>query len=252
MEKSRLEELRRRHRWMHHAALDAWADFPVERHPRPLVILGPAIRLNGQFCSIDAEMAFLNGAIDTHNSVPGDLRDLLRRNPHPYLGTRVNVEAATRTSAQFETDRGPATFEAWTIYARELQGQATVLDPNIVARAWWPPGRNLRTTNASTEKATLSEDRLTIHLRFDGWSDLEYGSVNVFESHSAVVLEPLVADAPGKPYARTAPDSPPIHVMNERSERRTTVAKLGTPLGARVLLTTDGLPVQVLTPKLQA
>jgi len=52
--------------------LEAWAAFPADRDPRPLVLLDtiPAIRPTGLFPDKQTELAFLHGAVDAGPDFP--------------------------------------------------------------------------------------------------------------------------------------------------------------------------------------
>jgi len=65
--------------------LQAWAGFPADRQPRPLVLLGPAARPGG-FPDGHKKMAFLQGAIQAAPGFPGPVLHALRGQPGGYAG----------------------------------------------------------------------------------------------------------------------------------------------------------------------
>jgi hypothetical protein len=82
-------------------ALQAWAAFPADREPRPLVLLSST----------------------------------------PYDGPPLQAKTATLSSAEFDTDRGPRELPAWEVHVRDVPEPFWVLDPATSQLAWQSPGQ---------------------------------------------------------------------------------------------------------------
>jgi hypothetical protein len=239
VDRSRLEELRRKHRRGRHRGLAAWAGFPVNAEPRPLVLMGSTVRVGGGFRSREAKLAFLSGAIDSVMPLPVGLLEALspdgrRRGAMPS----VHVVGALRTSAEFNTDRGLISLSAWAVSLREAYGRVYVLDPLVAATAWWPAG--LPAHGEDSWQAHLHEDAQTLTVTFDGWAGTDYPRVAVFESDTAVVVEPVAVHRP-MPFLDEHNLDGDERVFDHELEVR-----LGSPLDARVLLGPNGFPIPVV------
>jgi hypothetical protein len=99
-------------------AVDRWAEFPVDRAPRPLVLVGSRSFVAGGFRSGEAKMAFIDGLFEAGLPVPGPVLASLpaqrdraasgRPSPAPLV-----ITAAARSETEFWTDRGRRVLPAW-------------------------------------------------------------------------------------------------------------------------------------------
>jgi hypothetical protein len=60
--------------------LHAWAGFPADRHPRPLVLLSPAVRARAFPADGTAKLAFVRGLVEAAPGFPAQILQALR--PH--------------------------------------------------------------------------------------------------------------------------------------------------------------------------
>jgi len=238
----RLEEEREWARW----ALEQWSGFPVEREPRPLVLVGSIARPEGGFHTGAAKLAFIRGDIETTVPIPDEVLHSLRQRgsagpPHRPDARSLRVTEAVRAYAEFLTDRGSRRLPAWRLHAEEAIGPIWVLAPDVErwsrpdppTRAAPFPGSPHRAVGADAEP-----DGMTLHFSFVGGPPLvtEYPSAEVIETREAVAVLPVTRDI-GPPGPRALP-----------GHRREVVAKLAEPLGGRVLVDLDSSPVIVSSP----
>jgi hypothetical protein len=239
VDRSRLEELRRKHRPRRHPALAMWAEFPIRAEPRPFVFIGPTVVVRGGFYSSQAKAAVLDGAITSNMRMPPGLLEALNPTGHRHQpGVSLEVTGVLRTQAEFLTDRGPRSLPAWSVTFRGSFGRVIVLHPPVAARGWWPDGLPPAARRDDCQ-AQLLDDGQTLTVTFEGWGD-DYPRLELYESQSAVVFHPVVVAAP-MPFLdeHTVMVEPPI-------TRQQLTASLAEPLGARVLLDIDGYPLPVL------
>jgi hypothetical protein len=232
-----------------HWALRRWETFPADLRPRPLVLTGPLTRFERGFRSGAAKHAFLHGDIEAAVPLPDGLLEMLRsgeagRNALPGKLARPGPLLITRASqgrAEFGTDRGRRELPAWQLGGPEVDGTFWVLDPAVASRRWEPPEPappkpfgGLPHRVASTE---IEDDDLTLHFTFTGSppSLTEYPAAEAVETDQAIVILPVERDV-GPPGFRAAPGC-----------FRTVTARLGRPLGGRVLVDLDASPVAVVT-----
>ncbi len=99
-------------------AVDRWAEFPVDRAPRPLVLVGSRSFVAGGFRSGEAKMAFIDGLFEAGLPVPGPvLASLPAQRDRPASGrpspAPLVITAAARSETEFWTDRGRRVLPAW-------------------------------------------------------------------------------------------------------------------------------------------
>jgi len=85
--------------------LRAWADFPADRQPRPLILLSPAA-LSGAFPDGQTKQAFFNGWVTGVPGFPAPILEALRGDPRPGDGSPLVLESAVPGEREFATDRG--------------------------------------------------------------------------------------------------------------------------------------------------
>jgi hypothetical protein len=219
--------------------LRAWAGFPVDRDPRPLVLLSPAVRA-GPFPDGKAKLAFVRGLVEAAPGFPAELLQALR--PHrqdagPPLEPLV-VTTATPGMAEVWTDRGRRELPAWNVHARGIpEPICQVLDPGTSQQAWRPPGLEDHDLYGDNATAARGAGGRTLTLRFVGAPRgfADYPRAEVLEAGAAVAVLPVEVDTGPPPWVLRA-------LVGEWREVTTVLAR---PLGARVLLDGDGLPVLV-------
>jgi len=228
-------------------ALEQWSTFPVNRDPRPLVLVGPRIRTDQGFSSATAKIAFLTGAIDGDASVPPAVLELLRATD--WSGTmslepaRPVVRNARLSEAEFMTDRGRQMLPAWRLESDGVIGSIWVLDPESVRTEWRLPEPPLRPAPFPgiphrAQAASIDPDDRHLDFRFVGRPEnlADYRSAEVIESPTAVVVLPTMMYR--EPFG-------PHSIVSPVGRTRSVSVELGAPLGARVLVDLDARPVVV-------
>jgi hypothetical protein len=210
--------------------LEAWAGFPADREPRPLVLLGPAARPGG-FPDGQTKLAFLHGAVRAAPGFPVPVLQVIRRQSGEYAGRPLRLTTAALGTAEFATDRGRQELPAWQVRAERVPEPIWVLDPAIVQLTWEPPGPAVGWHGTA---ATLDPGGCALTMAFTGSPHVSYPDVDVLESGAAVALLPVPTRL--RPGWYTAV-----------GQRREVTVTLDQPLGPRVLLDGTGSPVMVTT-----
>jgi len=89
-------------------AVGAWADFPFDAVPRPVVLTGEAVQVERGFATGEAKHAFLQGAIEADETVPAEPVRALRREPQltgAPARSRLRVTCAFVDQTAFATNR---------------------------------------------------------------------------------------------------------------------------------------------------
>jgi hypothetical protein len=218
--------------------LQAWAGFPADRDPRPLVLLSPAVRAGPFPADGRAKLAFVGGLVEAAPGFPAEILQALR--PHrQQADTPVEpllVTTATLGTAEFLTDRGERQLPAWEVHAHGVPDPIWVLDPGTGQQAWRPPGLEGHELTGRISRAHLGADGRTVTLSFTGIPReyADYPRAEVLEVGSAVAVVPVPVDI-----------GPPRRWAYAQGREVTTV--LARPLGRRVLLDGRGSPVGVLS-----
>lgn len=222
--------------------LEAWAAFPADRDPRPLVLLDtiPAVRPSGLFPDEQTKLAFLHGAVAAVPGFPAPVLVALRGQPGEYAGPPLLLADAVLGSFRYETDRGPRALPTWEVHAQGVFHPIQVLDPAAVSsgQVWDPPGR-IR-ISGQRPAATLGADGRTLTMSFTGsgrYADSDQAPARTLESGNAVALMFTERLKPRESFWRA-----------DVGVRRKVTAVLPSPLGNRVLLDIKGGPV-VVTPE---
>ena len=213
------------------AGLEAWAGFPADLQPRPLVLLGSTVRPGG-FPDGQTKLAFHDGFIEAVPDFPASVLQILRRRPRARAGSPLLLTGATIDETEFVTDRGWQRLPAWRVRARDVPEPIWVLDPGTGDRCWQPPGQD--NDGWGRQEAALETDGRTLTMSFVGSPQhyTSYPGARVLESGNAVALIPIRVELVTGP--RTA-----VGVT-----RQVTVT-LERSLGNRVLLDEAGGPVMV-------
>jgi hypothetical protein len=228
-------------------AVARWASFPVTQEPRPLLLIGPDRFVEVGFSSSDAKAAFGEGRFEFVASVPEPVRAALTRRPMASTPLRsvhaLRITGATRSAAEFRTDRGRMRLPAWRLTCASSDGPIWLLDPELEGSRWWPPSRDLmpppelpRPSDDPGARSDLHEDGVTLTVYVLGAvPELErYTGGQVIESPQAVAVVPIGEDiGPSAPFRTLAGH---MHKVTVR---------LKEPLGARVHVDLHGNPVEV-------
>jgi hypothetical protein len=211
--------------------LRAWAGFPADRHPRPLILLSPAAQ-SGAFPDGQTKLAFLNGWVEAAPGFPAPILEALRGQPRPGEGSPLLLESAVAGEREFATDRGHKRLPAWCVQAQGVAEPIWVLDPATSDQSWQPPDAEEFYWRGS--EAALGTDGRTLTLSFTGAPQhfTSYPGATFLESGNAVAVLPVRHE----------------HVTGPRiavGKRRQLSATLDQPLGNRVLLDEHGAPVMV-------
>ncbi|MBV9823790.1 MAG: hypothetical protein JO144_16290 [Actinobacteria bacterium] len=245
------------------AALAKWRSFPVTANPRPLVLVGaPVLDPATGFRTGDAKLAYVSGAFEPAVALPSTpvtsggyalvtaraalekLRASAAKQPvaHP-----VRIVAVSLGKASFGTDRGPRTLPAWRFTLDQAADPVEVLA--VAPKYLWPAA----SAGLPDRGATLGADGRTVTYRFFGTPagpppcGAEYAA-DVAEAGTAVVLSVReVAPSPRPGSAPAGSDTSAAQGCTAIGALRTVTVTLSSPLGARVLLTSDGAPVAVVS-----
>ena len=216
-------------------ALSAWADYPASSTPRPVVLVDGYVRVGSSgFVGGDAKLAFVAGAIDSQVEIPDGVRELLpppAGGPPDRSGPRITVTAIRRSQATFLTDRGRRTLPTYAVAFDGTREPVQVLDPAVPV--WWP--KRPTPDGIANGSATIEADGLTLHVPAMGGVLTEFLGCRFTESDTAVLAQPLTRERDAEGAA-----VPAVGICVQVSGR------LAGPLGPRVLVDTDGLPLAVL------
>lgn len=251
------------------AVLQAWADFPVDRKPRPILLLGPAVRESG-YHTDEAKIAFATGRLQLAAALPAGPAAIATTLPDGVyelpavtaaqayeqlraVGSPQNAPDATPTplritkvtlgTASFDTDRGALTLPAWLFEAPDSFEPLAV--PALAASAFWK--HDAVVSPSFAEASVLSADGLTLSVQLPaphptacpGEPLLRYVA-EVAESGSAVAVGVRSEVISIQPGARRDDCGYDMMLRSAQYE-----VKLAAPLGNRVLLGPGGGPVPV-------
>jgi hypothetical protein len=210
--------------------LQAWAEFPAGRQPRPLVLLSSAA-LSGAFPDGQTKLAFFNGWVKGVPGFPAQILEALRGESRPGDGSPLVLESAAPGEREFATDRGRKRLPAWRVQAQGVDDPIWVLDPATRRESWQPPGQEDRYWRG--HEASLAADGRTLTVSFTGSPEpYSYLGATILESGNAVAVIPV-----GEERAAG------WHTL--AGQTRQVSAVLARPLGNRVLLDKHGAPVMV-------
>jgi hypothetical protein len=169
-------------------ALAAWKDFPVDRHPRPIVLIGPSLVTYAGYTTGDAKAAATTGDYRLDATLPpapstapvtlpdgpatlpvigaaaaidrlkADTGDAAKEPGVPPLAI-TSVEFGT---AGFDTDRGTLMLPVWRVHTADELGPTVVLavaDPALARRS---SGTGGMPGDTGTAKLSADGRRLTV------------------------------------------------------------------------------------------
>ncbi|TYB37692.1 hypothetical protein FXF50_12215 [Micromonospora sp. AP08] len=225
-------------------ALAKWEGFPVHREPRPIVLTQMGVLALDRLMADTQWRALFDGPAVPASELPPEIvaaaidycRDVQTGAPRP-------LARLIQANGPFATDRGPRELPAWMMYPDDRRWPFIALDPDFERRmTWWPPGMSAY----GDEECTLADDGRTLTYRFTGTPAqyADYPSAEVFESDTAVLVEPVEVPLDG-----------PDGIRLDYAETREVVVRLTAPLGNRVLIrvahgpgfNTFGSPLTVIT-----
>lgn len=216
-------------------AADLWSDFPVEAKPRPLVLTGPIFHGAG-FESSEAKNAFGEGRVEVASGVPeGAVRSLRAAGAALRGGEKaLRLRHAERCTYAFATDRGQRELDAWRLEIFDTSGPTYVLDADVLASAWLPPGQRADRFRGGPNKAKLEDDGRVVYQFF--------GSPRRYANYPRVLLIERRAVVAVLPVAVAHRD---FRIRFLDAATREVEFRLGEPLGDRVLVGVGGVPVTV-------
>ncbi|WP_144118604.1 hypothetical protein [Catellatospora sichuanensis] len=242
--------------------LARFADFPVDRVPRPIVLLEDRVKEYG-YTSGDAKIAMSQGRLTLQAALPdgpatvrvalpdgtvevpaisarqaydmlvavGDPASAPDASPSPLLVTKVALG-----EAEFRTDRGPRVLPAWLFTAPESMQPLAVAAPSDTA--FWP----VEHADAVMDAEGLATDGVTLTLRLatppepcSGQPVHEYAAEAVESAKAVAVRLKIVATSPA---ASPGGSGDCVRDLMLRTAEYT--VRLARPLGNRVLLRASG------------
>jgi hypothetical protein len=224
-------------------AVARWEGFPAEAEPRPLVLLHEQVGADGGFATVDAKIAFYQGAVEAGDGVPDEAARRLRAEGVPMSRpprALLQITAAVQSETEFATDRGPQRLQAWRVEAVDAIGPIWVLTEEERARCWLPPqtagGEPVGPHLLSA--ATVGPGGCQLVVSFVGGSERWFRyDAEVVEAAAAVCVVRLALGT------GQLPAGAPISAVGHG--RQVTVT-LTEPLDGRVLTNLDATPVPVL------
>lgn len=252
------------------ALLERWADFPADRAPRPIVLLGQVVQETGYHTG-DAKLAVAMGRLALEAPLPagpatvrvalpggavevpaisaqraydilgrlGDPKNAPGADPQPLRITKVALG-----SAEFPTDRGRLRLPAWLFTAPDSMAPLAV--PAPAEEAFWRPGEN---GYGGFGSVTVAADGVTLTVTLPQPGEPCPGeparrwTAEAVESATAVTVG-LRADVVSAPAAAPSAGDCVRDGMLRTAPYQVTLAK---PLGGRVLVGSDGGAVSVET-----
>jgi hypothetical protein len=230
-------------------AVERWAGFPVERVPRPLVLVGQRTFVERGFRTGEAKLAYMYGRIECATPVPDMVLRTLPARREPVPAARepapLVIAGVTRCETEFRTDRGRRRLPAWRLDAPDALGPIWVLDPEVDPPEWCPheppptPRPELQSPRHDPgAHGDLDPDGVMFMVHFTGALPEyeQYPRAEVIESPHAVAVVPIGVDVGPPPgVARILPGHPhkvTVHLLE--------------PLGARVYVDVHGHAGEVL------
>jgi hypothetical protein len=218
-------------------ALASWAQFPVHATERPIVPIGTWLREAG-YVSGEAKVAFAENRLRVGTDVASAAVASLVAEMGP-LASGADQPLVVRSAVQirhpFATDRGARELPAWSLEVTDSIGPVVVVDIDERGRLWFPPEQ----AGGGGTAYCLDAQCTRLRYRFSGTPTAyaDYDGVDLAEGDTAVAVLPRVRHtvAPGQPMLLYA-------------EEREVEIDLAEPLGARVLVSATGYPIEVVQP----
>jgi hypothetical protein len=216
------------------AALASWAQFPVDAAERPIVPIGTWLREAG-YTSSEAKIAFAENRLRVGDGVASAAVASLVAEMGPLVAEPglLTVHDAVPVHYPFPTDRGPRELPAWSLQVTDSIGPVVVVDVDERERLWFPPEH----ARGGGTAYCLDADCTRLRLRFMGTPTAyaDYDGVELAASETAVAVRPREHS--------TVPEGQAILLYGQEREVEILLAE---PLGARVLVSATGYPIEVL------
>lgn len=257
-------------------ALAAWSTFPVNRQPRPIVLVGPSLVVYAGYQTGTAKAAAMTGSYRLAVSLPPDPRptpvdlpggpatlpligaaaaidrmkaDVAGTPPDPSV-TPLAIVGIEFGTAPIATDRGTLTLPVWRVHTAGELGPTTVLavaDSGLAARAG-STGPAAAPGQQASGAAKVSADGR--HLTITAQESVPHCPGEPIYKTTAGVRESATAAV--VVYARTQVSAIPRDpggscALYLKLQPVTYQVDLATPLGNRVLVDTAGDPQPVTT-----
>jgi hypothetical protein len=256
-------------------ALAAWSSFPVDRRPRPIVLVGPSMVGYAGYTTGAAKVAAMSGSYRLAVTLPPDPQptpvDLPGgRATLPVIGAAAAIERMKADTggkpdpsvaplaivgiefgtAPIDTDRGTLTLPVWRVHTADELGPTTVLavaDSALAVRAGSAgPAATPGQPASGSAKASADGRRLTLTVQeavpHCPGQPIYQTTAGVRESATAVVVvftRTQVSAVPADPGGACA--------LYLKLQPVTYHVDLAAPLGNRVLVDADGNPQPVTT-----
>ncbi|MEU8079006.1 hypothetical protein AB0B31_26635 [Catellatospora citrea] len=242
--------------------LARFADFPVDRTPRPIVLFHGTVKESG-YTSDDAKIAMSQGRLELRTTLPGSPATVRVALPDgtvelPAISARqaydrlvavgdpagapgaspppLQVTKVALGEAEFGTDRGPMTLPAWLFTAPES------LQPLAVAAladdAFWPvepTGELLTATGLAADGMTLTVRLPAPDVPCPGQPVTEYAAEAVESATAVAVRLRIVATSPA-----ATPGGGVDCARDAMMRFAQYPVRLARPLGNRLLLSASG------------
>jgi hypothetical protein len=206
-------------------ALARWADFPVDREPRPVVLTEFDMNELDAIAGDQRWRTLSSLPAVPESELPDELRDAAVGYCHDArTGERQPLARLVRGNGPFATDRGPRELPAWMMFPEYQRRPFVALDPEFGRRrTWWPDGLCMFQDRPST----LAADGRTLTYRFVGTPAgyADFPTAEVFETETAVVVRPVMVNR-----------DRPNRIRADYLSTREVVVRLAAPLGNRVLV----------------
>jgi hypothetical protein len=219
------------------AALASWAQFPVHAAERPIVAIGTWLREAG-YTSSEAKIAFAENRLRVDDGVTSAAVASLVAEMGPLAvepTQSLTVHNAVLVRYPFPTDRGPRELRAWSLQVTDSIGPVVVVDVDQRERLWFPPEH----ARGGGTAYSLDADCTRLRYRFMGTPTAyaDYDGVDLAASETAVAVRP-------REHSTVAEGQAILLYAQERDVE----IHLAEPLGARVLVSATGYPIEVLQP----
>jgi hypothetical protein len=190
------------------------------------------------YTSSEAKIAFAENRLRVGDGVASTAVASLVAELGPLAADPVQsltVQDAVPVRYPFATDRGPREMRAWSLQVTDSIGPVVVVDVDERERLWFPP----ELARGGGTAYCLDADCTRLRYRFMGTPTAyaDYNGVDLAVSETAVAVLPRESS--------TVAEGQAILLY---AEERDVEIHLAGPLGARVLVSASGYPIEVLQP----
>jgi hypothetical protein len=240
----------------------AWADFPVNATPRPVVLLGQAIDdPQTGFRDSDSKIAYMDGRLKLAAALPAtpvavdgyeissaaDAVKLMQKPEGKGPSTSMTLQITEVTFVQhvFATDRGNQALPAWQLRIAGVADPAYVLA--VAASEQFNPMADRSyggpSVTVSADGRDLTVPFIAHHTSTGPCDDSFSQTLGVTETPNVVVLDiETVTEQPSAPPSAIACAAVGSAEQPDPGEATTRTVALDNPLGARVVVDGHGMP----------